>query len=342
MKRRRICVVVLAFLLVFALPGIIFAKGEKESSTKPGDEQYRIGMAVCTLGEAFWEATVTGARNAADDVGVELIVQSAQNNMNEQIQQIENFIAQEVDAIICAPVDVFAILESVKKCNEAGIPFIFNTRVTLSSDDAKVDYGVGWNMQELAGIGAQKLVDVAKENNTKVNVIEVLGALTDSHTLYCRDGFASVVEKNPEYIEVVTQVPGDWVPDKALSGTTNALKAHPEANCIYFHSDFYFPAIESSLKQVNRWKKIGEEGHVHIICPGGEKQTLDAMKDSYVDYILVFPNLETGDLSVRKTVELLDGKTFSDDYYLMTSYVLSPENFDEKSSSVYGYVWSPK
>ncbi len=340
MKKKTMISLTVLFMIALLMPSLVFANGQQDSEAN-GKADYRIGMAVCTLGEAYWEADIAGMRDAAKDYNVDLKIQSAQNNINDQIKQIENFIAMDVDAIICAPVDVKAISQSVKKCNDVGIPFIFNSRVTLSTDTATVDYGVGYNMEGLAALGAQELVDYAKENNTKIKVIEVLGALTDSHTIYCRDGFGKVVKANSEYVEIVAQVPGDWVPDKAMASAINALKAHPEANCIYYHSDFYFPAIQSALKQADKWAKIGEDNHVITICPGGEKNTLDAMRDGYVDYILVFPNLETGYISLERTVQMLEGKKFGDEYYLMDSYILTPENFDEKSGNVYGYVWSP-
>jgi ABC-type sugar transport system substrate-binding protein len=60
------------------------------------------------------------------------------------------------------------------------------------------------------------------------------------------------------------QVPTEWNPEKFLSGTTNALKAHPEANCIFVASDFCFSAVETALRNAGRYYPAGDPRHVYI------------------------------------------------------------------------------
>lgn len=310
----------------------------KPVSTEKADKKLVFGVTQTVLGEDYWEACIVGMKDAAEELDVELIIQGAQNNPAKQVEQIENFIAQGVDAIICSPVDVNAILTSVQKCNEAGIPFIFCSRITESFGDVVVDSGVGFDVLEMSKTGADWLVEYAKENNVHLNILEVMGALSDSHSIGCRDGLAEIAAANPDYITVVTQVPTEWDVSKALSGTLTALQNDDAINCIYYHSDAMFSAVQSALMQTNKYVKAGEDGHIVLMACGGTKDTLDAIREGYVDALEVTPIVEVGYESVYQAKRVLDGDVKSGESLLYDAYVLDSSNFEEKAQDVFGYA----
>lgn len=309
----------------------------ESAETAASGEALTFGVAHCVLGEDYWEACIVGMQKAADELGIELIVQGAQNDPAKQVEQIENFISQDVDAIICSPVDVEAIQTSVKKCNDAEIPFIFASRITESIGEAMVDSGVGFDVKEMSKAGAEWLVEYAKANDMKFNVLEVMGALSDSHSIGCRDGLAEVTAANPDYLSV-QQIPTDWDVSKALSGTLSALQADDSINCIYYHSDAMFAAVQSALMQTNKYVKNGEEGHIVLLACGGTKDTLDAMKEGYVDALEVTPIVEVGYESVYQAKKYIDGEIQRGESLLYDAYVLDATNFDEKANDVFGYA----
>ena len=239
-----------------------------------------------------------------------------------------------------APVDAAAVLESVKKCNDAGIPVISNYRVPDKSDDAIVDYGVNNDIQEIGRITGEWFAAYAKDNGKTMKVIEVMGALNDSHSVGCRDGFKEALDANSDVIQLLQQVPGDWLLDKATSGTLAALQSNPDADAIYYHSDFYYPGIESALKQVGRFEKIGEDGHVMLLAIGGTKESLDGVRDGYVDAIGVCVPVEVGYEVVMKAKDYIDGKLTRGELETFPSYVLDASNYEEKSAGVFGYVYT--
>ena len=296
------------------------------------------GVAHCVMGEQYWEADVVGMQKAAKELGIELIVQGAQNDPSKQVEQIENFIAQEVDAIICSPVDVNAILTSVAKCNEAGIPFIFNSRVTESLEGAVVDSGVGYDAVKMSEAGAEWLVNYATEKGVKLNLLEVQGAMADSHTIACMEGLRNVIEGKEDVVEIVATVPTEWDTAVALSGALAALKADDTINAIYYHSDALYPSIKAALMQLDMFKTKDEEGHIVLMACGGTTETLDDIKAGYVDALEVTPIVEVGYESVYQAVRVLSGEIASGESLLYDAYVLDSTNYDEKSGSVYGYA----
>ena len=357
MKIKRGLMIVLAFVLVACLfaacakpaaPAAPAAEAPAaeapaaETPAAPADEgqTYRIGATIVVEGQDFWDSNIKGINSAVADLGgrCEVIVQSAQDDPNVQLQQIENFITQGVDAIICASVDSEAILPAVTKCNQAGIPFIFNYRPVFSTDTATVDYGVGMDLIASAGMMAQWLVDYAKENGTKLEVIEVMGALGDNHAIFCRDGFAKVADANPDYITVVTQIPTDWDTTKALSGLETALTANPNANVVYSHSDYFYASITSALQQKGLFNPIGETPRMMQAIVGGTMDGVNAVEAGYIDVLLNCPTYEIGYQAVIDTVDILDGKIITDGktFAEIDGFLLTKDNFAEMASKTFG------
>ncbi|TVR25481.1 MAG: D-ribose ABC transporter substrate-binding protein, partial [Anaerolineaceae bacterium] len=83
---------------------------------------YTLGLSVSTLNNPFFVTLVDGAQEAADAMGIELIVVDAQDSPSTEASNIEDLIAQGVDAILINPTDSDAVVPSVLSANDAGIP----------------------------------------------------------------------------------------------------------------------------------------------------------------------------------------------------------------------------
>ena len=354
MRKRKLFVIALAICLVAMLaacspaapaapaPSEPAAPAEPAPAPEATDTVYRIGVSIVVEGQDFWDSNVKGIHQAVADLGgrCEVTLQSAQDDPSVQLQQVENFITQGMDAIIVASVDSEAILPAVTKCNEAGIPFIFNYRPITSTATATVDYGVGMDLMGGASMCAEWFVDYAKENDMKVKVIELMGALGDNHAIYCRDGFAVIADANPDYIEVVTQVPGEWDTAKALSGMTTALQANPDANAVYSHSDFYYSSITSALQQKGLDGAIGDDNHMLQVIVGGTMEGVNAVEAGFINALLNCPTYEIGYQAVIDTVKILDGQIVTDGqtFVEMDGFLLTKDNFAEMASRTFGAI----
>ena len=134
------------------------------------------------------------------------------------------------------------------------------------------------------------------------------------------------MKANSDIIKLVQQVPTEWNLEKALAGATNALQAHPEINVIFMHSDYLLGASISALRQAGRYKKIGETGHVIVMPYSGNKASIDAMKDGYVEMTFGMDVYKEGYDSVKAAVELVKGKTYGKPV-LDAGFIITQENF---------------
>ncbi|MGY0399082.1 MAG: substrate-binding domain-containing protein [Ostreibacterium sp.] len=83
-----------------------------------------IGATLLTQAHPFYQSIKTALENEAKAQGVNLIVTVADQDLNRQISQIEDFINRQVDAIIVTPVDSDGIAGGIIKAKKKGIPVI--------------------------------------------------------------------------------------------------------------------------------------------------------------------------------------------------------------------------
>jgi ABC-type sugar transport system substrate-binding protein len=287
------------------------------------------------LNDPFWVGIKRGIDDAGKDLGVEIVFRTAEGDAVKQNNQIDDLIAMGVDAIVCVYVDSEAILQAVKACNEANIPFVFSDRTLESTEDAKVSWGIATDNAALTLNGWNWMADYARENGMKLNVLELVGSLSDINVLRRTESFKQVMEENSDIVSLVQSVPTEWNLDKALAGATNALQAHPEINCIFMHSDFLLGATISALRQAGRYKKIGEEGHVALMPYSGNKLSLDTMKAGYAEMCFGMDVYKTGYEAVKAAVEIAQGKTYGEPV-LDPGFIITQENFEEMSKRAYG------
>lgn len=98
------------------------------------EEPLTIGYTVQSMENAYFVSIVEGMEAAAKEQNINLIVADAAADASKHVSQIEDFISQQVDAIIISPVDQQAPADAVKKAQEAGIPVISLDQQVAGSD----------------------------------------------------------------------------------------------------------------------------------------------------------------------------------------------------------------
>jgi len=315
-----------------------------------GADKIQIGISMDSLQSQFWVANLDGMEAEAERLGAEVIVVIADGDTTKQLEQIETLISRGVDAIICAPKDNKAIVSAIKKANEANIPFLTNNRA--AAEGAEVALEVGSDSMSMAKAEAQWLVEKARKDNKKYKVLMLAGDLKDVNAIIRDDGFTEVAKANNDVMEIVAKVPTDWQPEKALTGTINALQANDDINCIFIPSDSLLPSVISALQQSNRYFKSEHPDHVVVATFDGAKDALDAIKEGYVDIVLVQDAILTGELLVQGAMSLAKGEELSfentegfevggkdqPNKLYEKGFAVTQENFEETANRAWGYA----
>jgi ABC-type sugar transport system substrate-binding protein len=215
-----------------------------------------IGVAFETLQTEGWVAGFNRLKEVCQKNNIRMLEAIANGDANRQFEQVKNFISRKVDGIIIAPKDSKTVIPMIKAANEANIPIVLYNR-PADPTEAK-HFVITADNVTLTRQTVEYLLEQAKKTGRKHKAMILIGDLGDINAIGRRDGFEAAVKGREDLVQVVARVPTEWNQEKALAGVVNAYQANPDISLIFTSSDFMFPAIMSALKNLGKWKKIGE------------------------------------------------------------------------------------
>ncbi|MBH0239891.1 sugar ABC transporter substrate-binding protein [Methylobrevis albus] len=221
-------------------------------------EPMKIGFSTITLADRFFVRLQDGMDTAAARHGATMIYNNPDGNPAAQVTAIENFITQQVDAIIVDAIDPNGIQPVLRQAREAGIPVIAVDEVLDGFEN--ITAGVGLDNHQLGvDIGARMLA-YADENG-----IEKL-YIGDIHTLDApientrSKGLAEFVAQHPDRMEIVGTVDAKFSSDAAATGGENLLSANPQLNMFFGSGGGYLIGALAAVRSqgaTDRVKLVG-------------------------------------------------------------------------------------
>lgn len=156
----------------------------------------------------------------------------AKGDVALQVQQVEDFINQGVDAIILNPVDTQGVLPMIKAAQAAGIPLVFVNRkpeVSLPDNMAYVgsDSVLGGELQMEA---------LAKQMSYRGNVAILMGALSNEEARERTRAVEAVVAKYPQ-MKVIEKQTARWQRNEAVDVVSGWLLNQRPIDAIAANND---------------------------------------------------------------------------------------------------------
>lgn len=215
------------FLLLSLFAFLVVSCGQKKSTE---GQKLRIGVSMLSLQNEFVLNVSQSLEKYAKENKVELIVVDAERSSLKQIEQVENFINQQVDAIILNPCEFEASSPAIIKAKKAGIPIV-NVN---SSTKEKPDAFVGSDDKESAKLAIEF---IAKKLNGKGNIVIIQGYLGQAAQIDRDLGAKDALKKYPNLKVLATQT-GEWDRAKAMSLMENWIQLHGKnIQAVFAHND---------------------------------------------------------------------------------------------------------
>jgi ribose transport system substrate-binding protein len=104
-------------LLMLCAASALAGCGKRRASDRP-----LVGVTLLTEAHVFYQDLKRGMQQAADSLQIDLQIVAGEWDLARQTAQVDNFINQEVDAIVIAPVNSSGIVSAISEANRAGIP----------------------------------------------------------------------------------------------------------------------------------------------------------------------------------------------------------------------------
>ena len=186
-----------------------------------------VGVSMALFDDNFLTVLRNGIQSYAGANGVQVQIEDAQNDVAKQLDQINNFIASGVDAIVVNPVDTSATQAMSDAAAAAGVPLVYVNRQPVNLDALPDNQAfVASNEVDSGTLETIALCDNwAGEGKTEVNVYVLQGELSNQAAVQRTQDIYDVIEagKCKVKVNVIDQQTANWSRDQAQNLMTNWL-----------------------------------------------------------------------------------------------------------------------
>lgn len=261
-------------------------------------EEYDIVLVPGVTGDEFYVSMECGAREAADELGVNLDVQGAdQFDPTQQTPVLEAVIASEPDAILIAPTDTTAMQAPIQQAVDAGITVVL---VDTTLDDPSIAVSaIASDNVEGGRMAADALAEQIGEEG-KVMVINVNPGIstTDQRQEGFEEGIAEYA--NIEYLGTEFS---QNEPSRAAEIVDATLAAEPDLNGIFGTNLF---SAEGAATGVRNAGPQGED--IRVVGFDAGPAQIDQLEEGQVQALVVQKPIEIGRMGVEQAVRALNGE----------------------------------
>lgn len=215
----------LSRLLLASAVLLLAACAKRAETTRP-----QVGVTLLTEGHVFYQDLKRGLQQAADSLGVDLHVVAGEWDLARQTSQVQNFITQQMDAIVIAPVDSRGIVSAVEEANRANIP-VFTADIAAAGGRI-VSHVASDNIQGGRLIGEY----LARQLNGRGEVA-ILDQPTVTSVIDRVRGFREALAAHPGITIVATPAVERGIREVAKQKSDNLLQAHQNLAAIFGSND---------------------------------------------------------------------------------------------------------
>jgi ABC-type sugar transport system substrate-binding protein len=297
-----------------------------------------ICFAFQDLETEFWVAGHKAITSTLSEMGHTVLERNANEDVNKQLEQVKDCIAQGVDGIIIIPQDGESANTIVREAHNSDVPIVVFNRPPADTSKGVVVVADNATIAEGATdfVLQQALEDAPSD--AVLNALVVVGDLGDSNAIGRKQGFEAAVAKYPGRFNII-EVASEWDAATALANLEAAVTANPKIDAMFTSSDFLFPTIRSVLEPRGMWKKVGEEGHVPLAGLDGDATACQLIKDGYVDATGVQDLYYEAEASVNAIVAAVEaGQSAPNELIFDPGFTLTSANIGEREMDMWGCV----
>lgn len=284
---------------VFAMTLLACNRGG-DSTARP-----EIALVVKTLNNAFFVEMEQGARAAADSLGIELVVQAPDREIDveKQMQIVENLVQRGVGVLMLVPSGSREIVPAVVKANAAKIPVVIvDTRIdegALAQAGGSVATFIGSDNVSGGRLAGQFVVQQLAGKG-RVGVLEgIAGHETSDSRIR---GFKEALAKSPGIV-IASSQPANMERDQGFTVTQNMLQSNPDILAIFAANDLM------ALGAVEAIAAAGKTGRITVVGFDAQDDARKAIADGKMHGTVAQNPREMGRLAVITAARLLKGET---------------------------------
>jgi ribose transport system substrate-binding protein len=259
-------------------------------------EAKTIGLAVANLQANFFNQIKQSVEAYAGEKSIKVITVDAKGDAATQVSQIQDLLAQDIDALIYIPAGATAASVPVKAAKAAGVPVI---DIDRNADGAPGDTFIATD----SVASAKQVCDyIAKQAAGKGEMIIIHGQKGTTPEVDRSKGCGEALKAYPD-VKVVGELWSEgWHQDEGFKLTADLLQAHPNVSIIFAQADALALGAAQAVKVANPGHKIWVAGF------DGDTAALTALRDGVFDVTATQQTLKMGRMGVDAAIDLVAGK----------------------------------
>ena len=283
-----------------------------------------IGASIARFDDNFLTVMRNGMVEHANNIGVDLQVEDATDDVAKQLDQINNFIASGVDAIIVNAVDTSATEAMTNAAAAAGVPLVYVNREPINVDvlpdnqafvaSNEIESGTLESFQVCRNLRA-----AGKAGGAKGYVL--MGQLSNQAAVQRTKDVHDVIGMDMcNFMTLIDEQTAEWSRDKAQDLMTNWLSSGEDFDFVIANND------EMAIGAIQAMKAAGiDMASVQVGGVDATQDALVAMQAGDLDVTVFQDAFGQGSGSVNAALALARGEEVDQKVYIPFKLV-TPDN----------------
>ena len=291
MKIKKILALMVIGTMLVTMGGCNAITIDGEENVREGSSGNVIGFSVSTLNNPFFVTLTEGAKKAASEKNVELVV-DAGDDAAKQTSDIEDLVSRNVGVLIVNPVDSDAVAPAVKSAMSQGIKVIAVDRGVNGVD---VDCQIASDNVAGARMATEYLMELVGEG---AKVAELQGVPGASATIDRGEGFHQVADKS---LQVAASQTANFNRAEGMTVMENILQSDGAIKGVFAHND------EMALGAVEAVAASGKD--IKIVGFDATDDAQKAVKDGKMAATVAQKPDKMGETAIETAVKIMAGET---------------------------------
>lgn len=283
--------------------------------TAMAEEPLTFGFTVTTNNNPFFAEIEAAVREVIEANGDVLITSDPQSDLQTQISQCEDMIAQGIDCLLLCPIDSAAIKPILTLCEEQNIPVVnFDTDVV---DVDMVDALIATDNYS-AGVAVGKDMLTKLEKGSKIAILDIPSNVASDARIN------GMLDTLGDHVVVVDRLNGKGDTGVALPIAEDLIIANPDLAAFFGMND---PMAIGCVQAV---ASQGRKGDILVWGVDGSPEAKQCVAEGTMEGTGAQSPATIGKVTIETAYKLLEGETFEEKIYI-ESFIINGDNIGEYS-----------
>ena len=280
--RKRRIKLIFAIILVL-LMHLLSGCGSGNGSDEPDEPKLLLGFSQLGSESAWRVGNTRDIEKKADEYGVSLMLENANQKQENQIAAIRRFIAYRVDVIAFSPIVEEGWDNVLTEARDAGIPVILVDRDVNTKEEGLTTCLIGADFYQEGVMAGEYLIRKTNAlGKDHVKIVEITGTEDSTPMRKRQAGFMDTIRSDSR-MEVIKSVNGDFLKSQGAECMRELLQTYgSDIDVVYSHND------EMTLGALAEIEKAGyiPGKDIIIISVDGGQDAINVLKEGKINCIV--------------------------------------------------------